>query len=144
MNMRLNLYLLAFTLCTAACGGSDAPAVAGQAGTTSIEWLDSARNFGNINEGQKLAVSFRFRNTGNKPLIIESVKPTCGCTVAEYPKEPIAPGEEGEITGAFDSNGREGFQRKHITVTSNTEPAVQDVSFEVNVVARPRAAQNTN
>lgn len=117
-------------------GNSGTPAV-----LTTIQWIDSARNFGNINEGQKLAISFRFKNSGSKPLVITSVKPTCGCTVADYPKEPIAPGKEGEITGEFDSNGREGLQRKHLTVKSNTSPAEQDITFEVNVVAK---AQNQN
>ena len=147
------LLLLPVYLLLAACGGEDAGATMQSAATsqnpaaqlTTIQWLDSAQNYGKINEGQKLAISFRFRNSGNKPLVIESVQPTCGCTVADYPKEPIAPGGEGEITGSFDSNGREGLQRKHITVRTNTDPAQQDVTFEVNVVGRPRnQQQNTS
>ena len=133
-----------------ACGGTDSPAVAGPtaasskatAALTTIHWLDSAKNYGKINEGQKLALSFRFQNTGDKPLIIESVTPTCGCTIADYPKEPIAPGQEGEITGEFDSNGREGLQQKHLTVRSNVAQKAQDISFEVNVV--PRQQSNSN
>ena len=147
------LLLLPVFLLFASCGGDDAGATMQSSVTsqnpggqiTTIQWLDSAQNYGKINEGQKLAISFRFRNSGNKPLIIESVQPTCGCTVADYPKEPIAPGAEGEITGSFDSNGREGLQRKHITVRTNTDPAQQDVTFEVNVVAKPRnPQQNTS
>lgn len=111
---------------------------------TSLQWIDSAQDYGRINEGQKLAISFRFKNVGNKPLILESVQPTCGCTVADYPKEPIPPGEEGEITGEFDSQGREGLQRKHITVVSNTNPVQQDVSFQVMVVGKKHDAQNTS
>ena len=109
--------------------------------STSIEWIDQSKDYGKINEGQKLALSFRFRNSGNKPLIIEDVRPTCGCTVANFPKEPIAPGGEGEITGEFDSNGRQGLQRKHITVRSNANPAEQDISFEVNVIGKATAQQ---
>jgi hypothetical protein len=105
---------------------------------TSIQWLDSAKNYGNVNEGQKLSLSFHFKNTGSKPLIIESVTPTCGCTIADYPKEPIASGEEGEITGVFDSMGREGLQNKHLTVRSNAEPSNQDISFQVNVIPLPK------
>ncbi len=101
---------------------------------TTIQWIDSIKNLGRINQGQKLEVSFRFRNTGTKPLIIESVRPGCGCTVADYPKEPIAPGEEGEITGSFDSNGRENLQRKEITVTANTKGSpYHTIFFEVDV-----------
>jgi hypothetical protein len=87
---------------------------------TTIQWIDSVKNLGKINEGQKLEIAFRFKNTGNKPLVIESVRPGCGCTVAEYPKKPIAPGSEGEITGSFDSHGRQGIQNKDIFVTANT------------------------
>ena len=101
---------------------------------TTIQWIDSVKNLGRINEGQKVEVSFRFKNTGNKPLIIHSVRPGCGCTVADYPKEPIAPGAEGEITGSFDSQGRENLQRKEIVVTANTVGTPHHtLFFEVDV-----------
>src|SRR5271169_767174 len=59
---------------------------------TKITWLDSTeRDFGSIQEGQKLEVAYRFLNSGNKPLIIARVQPSCGCTVAEQPEEPIMP-----------------------------------------------------
>jgi hypothetical protein len=66
--------------------------------------LDStSKNFGRITEGQKLEVSYKFRNSGDQPLIIEKVQPSCGCTVAEQPTEPIAPGNEGVIKALFTS-----------------------------------------
>jgi len=105
---------------------------------TTIQWLDSARNFGKISEGQKLSVSFRFKNTGNKPLVIQSVHPACGCTVADYPKEPIAPGQEGEITGEFNSDGREGQNHKEITVYTNTAVHTHNLVFDVDVVGKPQ------
>ena len=108
---------------------------------TSVQWIDSVRNFGKIMEGQKLAVSFRFKNTGDKPLVIISVEPACGCTVADYPKQPIKPGEEGEITGEFNSQGRPGQQHKTVTVKTNTPVGTHVVAFEVNVVGN---AQNQN
>lgn len=151
--MRIYLILIFFSsLLVASCGNESAGAgesaavnVAANASgqLTTIQWLDSAKNYGKINEGQKLALSFRFKNTGNKPLVIQSVLPTCGCTVADYPKQPIAPGDEGEITGEFDSNGREGHQRKHLTVRSNTAGGSTDITFEVNVTGR-RNAQASN
>ena len=89
---------------------------------TTIEWLDSSyRDFGKITEGQKLDVSFRFRNTGNRPLVIAHVQPSCGCTVAEQPKEAIAPGAEGQIRASFNSEGRPGVNHKTLYVTSNTK-----------------------
>ncbi len=109
---------------------------------TKIEWIDSARNMGKINEGQKLQISFRFRNAGDKPLVIQSVRPGCGCTVADYPKEPIAPGKEAAITGSFDSQGREGLQHKEIFVSANTEGTTEHkISFDVEVAKAPAKTQ---
>ena len=126
-----------------ACNNADQPANAATASPatgsdssslTTIQWIDSVKNLGRITEGQKLQISFRFKNTGTKPLIIQSVRPGCGCTVADYPKEPIAPGGEGEITGSFDSQGRENLQRKEIAVTANTKgSANHTLFFEVDV-----------
>lgn len=129
------LLYLGFLFFAVACGNSDAPSASSSAARqiTSIQWVDSVRNLGKIMEGQKVAVSFRFRNSGNKPLIIESVQPSCGCTVADYPKEPIAPGAEGEISGTFNSEGREGLQHKELTVRANTQTPEQKVYFEVDV-----------
>jgi hypothetical protein len=149
MRIALLLSAVALSLLTACGSGSSSdikgPVFAGSnsaAPLTTIKWIDSARDFGNISEGQRLALSFRFKNTGDKPLVIESVKPTCGCTIADYPKEPIAPGDEGEITGEFDSNGREGMQHKHMTVRLNVAAHAQDISFQVNVLPKRNANAN--
>jgi len=88
---------------------------------TTIQWLDSTKDFGKIEEGQKLEVSFRFKNTGNKPLVIEKVQPSCGCTVAEQSTEPIAPGAEGQVKASFNSEGRTGVNHKTLFVTANTK-----------------------
>lgn len=88
---------------------------------TKITWLDSTtRDFGSIPEGQKLEVAFRFLNSGTKPLIIARVQPSCGCTVAEQPNEPIMPGKEGVIKASFNSEGRIGINHKKIYVIANT------------------------
>jgi hypothetical protein len=88
---------------------------------TKITWLDSTtRDFGSIPEGQKLEVAYRFMNSGNKPLIIARVQPSCGCTVAEQPDEPIMPGKEGVIKASFNSEGRIGINHKKIYVIANT------------------------
>jgi hypothetical protein len=102
---------------------------------TSIEWLDSAnKNFGRIAEGQKLQVAFRFKNTGDKPLIIQKVQPSCGCTIAEQPNEPIMPGKEGEIKASFNSEGRTGPNHKTLYVFANTKGThSHELHFEVEV-----------
>jgi hypothetical protein len=88
---------------------------------TSITWLDStSRNFGTIPEGRKLEVAYRFINSGTKPLIIQQVQPSCGCTVAEQPEEPVLPGKEGVIKATFNSEGRIGVNNKTLYVMANT------------------------
>jgi uncharacterized protein DUF1573 len=134
-----------FTACNDASGNKDVKAVDnGEAGITaapgadaltSIEWIEPKKDLGTINEGQKLQISFHLKNTGTAPLVLQSVVPGCGCTVADYPKEPIAPGKEADITASFDSKGREGQQHKEITVTANTKETSQHtLSFNVMVV----------
>ncbi len=101
---------------------TSAAAMADTARYTNILWLDSSsRNYGTIPEGQKLDVSFRFRNTGSTPLVIGQVRPSCGCTIAEQPKAPIAPGAEGQIRATFNSLGRSGINHKTLFVTTNTK-----------------------
>ena len=102
---------------------------------TTIEWLDSAhKDFGRIAEGEKLPVAFRFRNTGASPLVITRVQPSCGCTVAEQPMMPIAPGAEGVIRATFNSEGRTGINHKTLFVTANTKGSQNyDLHFVVEV-----------
>ena len=114
-------------------------ALADTARYTTIEWLDSARDFGKIPEGQKLDVAFRFRNTGTTPLVIGQVRPSCGCTIAEQPQEPIAPGNEGQIKAVFNSEGRSGINHKTLFVTANTKGR-QDYSLQFVVEVEKKAS----
>jgi hypothetical protein len=102
---------------------------------TTITWLDStSRDFGRIPEGRKLDVAFRFKNSGTKPLIIERVQPSCGCTVAEQPEAPIMPGGTGEIKASFNSEGRVGINHKKLYVYANTLGSQSnEVNFSVMV-----------
>ena len=102
---------------------------------TTIQWLDSTfSDMGTVNEGAMVEVSFRFKNTGDKPLVITNVTASCGCTVPEKPEQPFAPGEEGSIKAKFDSKNRPGENRKHISVDANTKPIrTHDLEFTVNV-----------
>jgi hypothetical protein len=87
---------------------------------TSITWLDSTKDLGMLREGQAAKISYRFKNSGSRPLFIEQVQPGCGCTVVDYPKRAIPPGEEGEILASFDTRGKAGPQTKSMTVYTNT------------------------
>jgi len=89
-----------------------------------INFENGNYDFGKITQGEKVAYSYKFKNVGKSPLIILNATATCGCTVPEVPKEPIKPGDEGEIKVVFNSTGKSGMQDKVITVTSNAQPNI--------------------
>ncbi len=90
--------------------------------TTTIEFEDNEFDWGTITQGEKVSYVFKFTNTGNEPLLIKKAKGSCGCTVPQWPKAPIAPGEQGEINVVFNSKGKMGKQSKRVTITANTDP----------------------
>jgi hypothetical protein len=83
-----------------------------------IEFNKEVHDYGNIKYGGEPYCSFEFKNTGDEPLIISNAKGSCGCTVPEWPKEPIAPGAKGTIRVKYDTN-RPGPINKSVTITSN-------------------------
>ncbi|MEO1436158.1 MAG: DUF1573 domain-containing protein, partial [Bacteroidota bacterium] len=99
---------------------------------------------GTVNEGETVEHTFTFTNTGKVPLTIQSAKSTCGCTVPDYPKEPIAPGVSGEISVRFNSKGKSGRQRKPINIVANTWPAKTTVFIDGEVKKDPNSATATN
>ena len=107
------------------------------ANLTTIKWLDGEeRDFGKIKEGENLDVSFRFKNTGSKPLVISRVWAQCGCTLPETPQKPYAPGQSGVIKASFNSNGKQGTQVKEVYMSANTDPATSTLKFHVEVKAK--------
>ena len=78
-------------------------------------------NFGTVTEGTKVENTFTFKNNGTEPLILANVQTTCGCTVPEWPKEPILPGKTGAIKATFNTTGKGGQQNKVITIISNAK-----------------------
>ncbi len=79
--------------------------------------------FGEVKEGTIVKNDFTFTNTGTVPLLITDARSTCGCTVGDYPKEPVAPGEASVVSVTFDTNHKYGRQRKAVSLTANTYPA---------------------
>jgi len=90
-------------------------------------------DFGSINEGDVVKKEFTFRNTGTAPLLILNATSSCGCTVPEWPKDPIEPGGQGVIKVKFDSKNKEGFQNKEVTIFANTYPNRSIISVKGNV-----------
>ena len=103
--------------------------------STTVQLIDSAYNFGNVTDGDKVEYSYRFRNTGKNSLIVSSAVASCGCTVPEKPEEPIKPGETGFLKVVFNSTGRVGPVHKTITVTSNAYPKFPELELTGQVVS---------
>lgn len=104
------------------------------AGTAIFTFEKEIHDFGSLIDGEKVSYSFRFTNTGDAPLIISNAKGSCGCTVPNWPKNPIAPGETGNIDVTFNSAGRSGKQTKTVTLTANTNPSTKNIKITSEVI----------
>lgn len=135
--MKHFFHALAFASCLfafAACGEGDKEGLSTDLVTNpksalqpsnkeaAIAFDKAEHDFGTILQGEVVTYSFHFSNTGNAPLIISNVKTSCGCTVGDFPRDPIAPGKDGLIKATYDSKGHHGFQIRSLTVVSNTNP----------------------
>lgn|SRR5690625_972218 len=89
-------------------------------------------DFGEIVQGTHVEHLFTFTNTGDAPLVITNARSSCGCTVPEYTREPVAPGESGELLVKFDGSGR-GTVSKNITLTTNTEKGNERLRIRATV-----------
>jgi len=98
-------------------------------------------DFGTIEEGTIAKYDFEFTNTGEAPLIISNASGSCGCTVPQWPREPIAPGATGIIHVEFNSNGRPGNQAKTVTLNANTMPNKQILRINAMVNPKPKPAE---
>jgi len=106
---------------------------------TTMHWLDSTyQDLGKVEEGQVVDVAFRFKNTGDKPLIIPNVSVSCGCTnIQEKSKEPDTPGQEGVIKAKFDSKNMAGERLREVYVSANTkENTAHTLVFRVEVIKK--------
>jgi hypothetical protein len=88
-------------------------------GKPGIEFRDLRHDFGTVKHGEKLAYTFIYKNTGNIPLVVNSARADCGCTLPEYDAEPVAPGEEGKIKVVFNTTGFSGYQTKTVQLSTN-------------------------
>ena len=101
--------------------------------TAKIEFETKVIDYGTIEKGADGVRVFKFKNTGNAPLVVTSVKSSCGCTVPKKPEAPVLPGETGEIEVKYDTK-RVNPIRKTITVTSNAETPTVALKIKGNVI----------
>jgi hypothetical protein len=109
-----------------------------------IDFKKEVHDYGTIEQGADGTCEFEFKNTGTQPLIIQSAKGSCGCTVPSYPQAPIAPGQSATIKVKYDTN-RVGPINKSVTITSNAsnEPT-KIVRIKDNVNAGPQGGAPVN
>lgn len=123
----------------------DGPVINIPAGpTTSIDYMGGeVFDYGTIDEGEIVEHVYKFKNTGSEPLSISNAKGSCGCTVPDWPRNPILPGESGEILVKFNSKGKGkvggGAQSKKVTITANTDPAKTYLTIKGTVVKQEKA-----
>ena len=107
-------------------------------GAAKMTFAELEHDFGVINEGDVVETTFAFKNTGESELIITNARGSCGCTIPEWPKEPIGIGESGEIKVKFNSNGKPNNQRKTVTLTTNTSQGKETVIIKAQVTPKKR------
>lgn len=97
-----------------------------------MTFAETSHDFGTIEQGTPVEHRFEFTNTGESDLVIVDAKSSCGCTVPEYPKAPIAPGEKGELLVKFNGSGKNQVS-KTVTITANTEKGKEMLSIKAFV-----------
>ena len=147
LNIGLLIAVTAMTLCLlAACNGKSGeeslstdlvknPKSASQPTEKQpiITFDKTEHDFGTVLQGEVVTYSFHFTNTGSSPLIISNVNTSCGCTVGDFSREPIAPGKDGYIKATYDSKGHHGFQSRALTVITNTNPSQSVLRLKATV-----------
>lgn len=137
------VFILGVLLCS--CHGGDGPKLSGDLVTNPksanqskgvqavIQFDKTEHDFGKIIQGEVVSYTFHFTNAGDAPLIISNVDRSCGCTASEFPRQPIAPGEKGDIKITYDSKSHHGFQSKTLVVHANTNPSLTSLRIKAEV-----------
>lgn len=141
------IFLLATVALVASCGhsGTDAAGRIQQSNLEAAEKLaeqatqfpqikfeETTHDFGEIKQNIEVQTLFQFKNTGKVPLVITNASSSCGCTVPEYPKEAIAPGESGAIKVVYNGSGKDAIT-KTVTLTTNTEQGSEMLTIKAFV-----------
>jgi outer membrane biosynthesis protein TonB len=112
---------------------TESKTIAPATGTAEMTFNKKEHDFGVINPDSKVDYTFKFKNTGKEDLVISNAQGSCGCTIPEYPKEAIKPGESGKIKVSFNSAGKSGNQQKSVTITANTEVGKELLTIKAQI-----------
>jgi hypothetical protein len=143
----ISLFVVALALGTASCNNAadkikaedermDLTQTVSTEEVAEIVFTEEMHDFGDITEGETPEHIFTFKNTSKVPLVITSATGSCGCTVPDWPRNPIAPGATGEIKVSFNSASRSGRQDKQVTVEANTMPRTTVIKITSNVLPK--------
>jgi hypothetical protein len=99
-----------------------------------MDFVDTLHDFGTMHAGEKADYDFVFKNNGKNPLIITKATGSCGCTVPDYPHEPIAPGQSNKIHVRFNSTGKFGPQNKSVTILTNSTKGTHMLFIKADVL----------
>jgi hypothetical protein len=108
--------------------------ISGLGQTAEFAFDKKIHKFEPTREGETLICVFPFTNKGEAPMVISKYEVECTCTVVEYPKEPIQPGQGGEIKVTFDSKGKIGWQFRKVRLYANTKKNPTEVEFRVKIL----------
>lgn len=138
MNKWLLSGLVLIAVLLAACSGRTSQSAENSSvsdtGKAVITFTEYEHQFGKVKEGEKIGCIFKFENTGTSDLVIIAATTTCGCTVPEYDRKPVSPGEKGKMKVVFDTSGRNGIQSKIITVRSNATTPVVMLKITADII----------
>lgn len=121
---------------------------------TEIGFTETTFDFGTVEEGTIVTHVYTFTNTGQEPLVLADVKGSCGCTIPQWPREPLAPGETASITVEFNSKNKMGKRNQRVTITANTNPPQSfiyltgeiapnsDIDFSVDPITEEMASES--
>jgi len=101
-----------------------------------MQFTTDSHDFGNVPEGTVATHEFKFKNTGNQPVIIANVQASCGCTTPDWTKTPVLPGKMGVVKAMYSSAGRPGVFNKTVTVTSNATETSKVLSIKGTVLTK--------
>lgn len=130
-------------LCIKVTNAQDKAATTSDANKPEMTFTEEEFNFGTIKQNDMVNHEFVFTNTGKEPLIITEAHGSCGCTVPQWPKEPIKKGEKGVIKVSFNSSGKMGMQDKTVSITSNAKSSPKVLHIKGTILSKEEAESNT-
>lgn len=131
-------------VCLSVCGTAVAQDKQAKAATTvnenagKFKFKEETHDFGEVPEGPSAETDFVFTNVGKEPIVISSAHGSCGCTVPQWPKEPIMPGKKAKIHVTYNTSGRPGAIQKDVYINSNAQQS--PMVLHIKGVVIPKAA----